>query len=115
MCPKFSDVYLFIYLFIWGFPGGAGGKDAACQCRRQKRCRFDPRVGKIPWSRKWQPDPILISGKFHGQRFLGGYCPWGHEESDTIEHTHKHSHSGGYILRLSTEGMGKNAHLSLFP
>ena len=30
-------------------------------------------------------------------------------------HTHKRSHSGGYILRLSTEGMGKNAHLSLFP
>ena len=28
------------------------GKESACQCRRYKRCRFDPWVGKIPWSRK---------------------------------------------------------------
>ena len=28
------------------------GKESACQCRRCKRCRFDPWVGKIPWSRK---------------------------------------------------------------
>ena len=25
-----------------GFPGGASGKEPACQCRRQKRSRFDP-------------------------------------------------------------------------
>ena len=25
-----------------GFPGGASGKEPACQCRRHKRCRFDP-------------------------------------------------------------------------
>ena len=32
-----------------GFPGGASGKEAACQCRRRKRHRFHPWVGKIPW------------------------------------------------------------------
>ena len=26
------------------FPGGAGGKEPACQCRRHKRHGFDPRV-----------------------------------------------------------------------
>ena len=26
-----------------------------CQCRRPKRCRFNPWVGKIPWRRAWQP------------------------------------------------------------
>ena len=31
-----------------GFQGGASGKEPACQCRRHKRCRFDPWVGKIP-------------------------------------------------------------------
>ena len=31
-----------------GFQGGASGKEPACQCRRYKRCRFDPWVGKIP-------------------------------------------------------------------
>ena len=77
-----------LYVDIVGLPRWHNGKEFTCQCRRHKRCRFDPRVGKIPWSRKWQPDPVFVSGKFHGQRFLGDYCPWGHEESDTIEHTH---------------------------
>ena len=30
-----------------GFPGDMSGKEPACQCRRRKRCRFDPSVGKI--------------------------------------------------------------------
>ena len=37
------------------FPGGASGKEPACQPRRHKRRRFDPWVGKIPWRRAWQP------------------------------------------------------------
>ena len=40
------------------------------QCRRCNRLRFDPWVGKIPWRRKWQPPPVLLPGKFHGQRKL---------------------------------------------
>ena len=32
-----------------GFPAGTREKEAARQCRRLKRCRFDPWVGKIPW------------------------------------------------------------------
>jgi len=35
--------------------------------------RFDPWVGKIPWRRKWQPTPVFLSGKFHGQRNLADY------------------------------------------
>ena len=38
-----------------GLPGGACGKELACQCRRHKRLGFHSWVGKIPWSRKWQP------------------------------------------------------------
>ena len=30
-----------------GFPGGASGKEPACQCRRHKRHRFNPWVRKI--------------------------------------------------------------------
>ena len=30
-----------------GFPGGATGKEPSCQCRRYKKCRFNPWVGKI--------------------------------------------------------------------
>ena len=40
---------------------------------------------KIPWSRKWQPTPVFLSGKVHGQRSLVGYSPWCRKESDTTE------------------------------
>ena len=33
----------------------------------------DPWVQKIPWSRKWQPRPVFMPGKFHGQRGLVVY------------------------------------------
>ena len=60
---------------IEGFPGGASGKEPTCQCRRHRRCRFDPWVGKIPWRRKRQPTPIFLPGKPHGQRSLASYTP----------------------------------------
>ena len=30
----------------------------------------------------------ILAWKFHGQRSLAGYGPWGHKELDTTEHTH---------------------------
>ena len=39
------------------------------------RCEFDPWVRKIPWRRKWQPAPIFLPRKSHGQRSLVGYSP----------------------------------------
>ena len=48
------------------FPGGACDKEPTCQCWRCKRCGFDPWVGKIPWSRKWQPTPVFLPGESHG-------------------------------------------------
>ena len=41
----------------------------------------------IPWSRKWQPTPVLLPGKAHGQRSLAGYSPWGRKELDMTEAT----------------------------
>ena len=29
----------------------------------------------------------ILAWKFHGQKNLVGYRPWGHKESDTTEHT----------------------------
>ena len=69
-------------------PCGSAGKEPACQCRRRKRCRFNPWVGKIPWSTKWQPAPAFLPGKSHGQRNLAGYRPWDHKGSDTTAHAH---------------------------
>ena len=46
-------------------------------------------VRKILWRRKWQPTPVLLPGKSHGQRsMVGSYSPWGHKESDMTERLH---------------------------
>ena len=42
-------------------------KTAVCQDRRPG---FHPWVRMIPLSRKWQPAPVFLLGKFHGQRSL---------------------------------------------
>ena len=73
------------------FPGGASGKEPSCQCRRHKRCGFDPWVRKIPWRREWLPTPVFLPGEFHGQRSLVGYSPWGHKELDRIAVTCMHT------------------------
>ena len=56
-----------------GFPDGTSGK--ACQCKKHKGCGFKSKVGKIPWRRAWQPTPVFLPGKSHGQRSLAGYSP----------------------------------------
>ena len=57
-----------------GLPWWLSGKESACQCRRR---RFYLWVRKIPWRKKWQPTPVFLHGKSHGQRSLVGYSPWG--------------------------------------
>ena len=57
---------------IGGLPRCLSGKESAWQCRRCKRRRFDPSVGKIPCSRKWQLTSVFFPGEFHGWRSLAG-------------------------------------------
>ena len=86
-----------------GLPRWHSGKESACQCRRHKRHGFNPWVRMIPWRRKWQPTPVLLPGKFHGQRSLAGYSPQGHKELDGIDHTHAHT---SRINRFTKYGFG---------
>ena len=58
-----------------GFPDGSG----------KNLPGFNPWIGKIPWRREWLAIPACLPGEFHGQRSLGSYSPWGHEESDMTE------------------------------
>ena len=55
--------------------------------QKTKGCGFDHWVGKIPWSRAWQPTPVFLPGESHEQRSLAGYSPWGHKELDMNEVT----------------------------
>ena len=40
-----------------------------------------------PLEREWQPTPVFLPGKFHGQRSLAGYRLWCCKELDTTEAT----------------------------
>ena len=70
-----------------GFAGGSAIKNLPADAGDAGDTGFDPWVGKIPWSKKWQPTSTLLPGKFHGQGSLVGYRPWGRTESDTTEAT----------------------------
>ena len=54
-------------------PRWLSGKESTFQCRRHRRCGFNPCVRKIAWITKWQPALVFLPGKFHGQRSLAGY------------------------------------------
>ena len=77
-----THIHTDIHTHTHGSPDISDDKASACQWRRPT---FDPWGGKIPWKRKWQPTPVFLPGKSHGQRSLVGYCPWGRKESDTTE------------------------------
>ena len=61
----FLQIYLHTELPRW-----LCGKESTCQCRRP---RFNPWVRKNLWRRKWQPSPVFLPGKSHGERSLVGY------------------------------------------
>jgi len=48
-------------------------------------------TGSIPGSGRspggGNGNPVFLPGKFHGQRSLAGYSPWGRRELDTTDHT----------------------------
>ena len=53
------------------------------------------------WRRQWQPTPLLLPGKSHGQRSLVGHSPWGLEESDMTKRLYFH-----FSLSCIGEGNG---------
>ena len=75
------------------FPGGTGGKEPTCQCRRHKRCGFSPWVGKILWSRTWEPTAVCLPGEPSWTEEPGGYSPWGCRE-DPAEVMSTHTREG---------------------
>ena len=57
-----------------------------------RRHAFGPWIRKIPWRRKWQPTPVFLPEKSHGQRSLAGYSPKDHKQSDMTECLRIHTH-----------------------
>ena len=78
-----------------GLPWWFSGKESTCQSKH-------PWVRKIPRRRKWQPTPVFLPGKSHGQRGLVGCSPWGCRESDTTESL---SNNSWLVLSISRSTM----------
>ena len=59
------------YMYVYGgLPTWLSGKVSSCQRRRRE---VELCVRQIPWRRKWQPTPVILSGKSDGQKSLAGY------------------------------------------
>ena len=54
--------------------------------------------GKIPWRRKWQPIPVFLPGKVHGQRNLVGSSSWDCKKEDATEHCIMYSRMCNWIV-----------------
>ena len=65
---------------ILGFPDSSVGKESTCSAGDPS---LIPEPGRSPAEGKWQPTPVSLPGKPHGQRSLVDCNPWGRKESGT--------------------------------
>ena len=90
----FWNCLQYFVCIVFVFPGGASGKEPACQCRRCKKDKFSPQVMTIPCRRFQQPTPVFLLGESYEQGRLLGYSPQDQKESDITEvaqYTHMYS------------------------
>ena len=79
-------------------------KNPPTKCRRYKRWGFDPWVRKIPWGQAWQPTPVFLTGKSHGQRSMASYTVHRITRSQTLRKRfsmHRCISTTFYLLRHS--------------
>ena len=69
-----------------GFSDGSVVKESACNARDIGNAVLILGSGRTPEG-KWQPTPVFLPEKFHGQRSLVGYSLWGHKVSNTTVHS----------------------------
>ena len=79
-----------------GFPADSAGKESACSAGDTGDTSSVP--GKIPWRRKWQPSPVFLPEKPHGQRNLVGSSPQGRR----VEHDRAPPHHNMHLTDVMT-------------
>ena len=81
-----TNTFTFIYLF--GFPGGADGKESACNAGDPG---LTPGSESSPGEGNGNPLQYSHLENPHGQRSLVGYSPRSRKESDMSEHPSTHT------------------------
>ena len=86
----FQDVALITLIFLpdilpvtpfeWGFPRGSAVESLPMQEMQESMLQS---LGQEDSLGEWQPTPVFLSEKSHGQRSLAGHNPWGRKESVT--------------------------------
>ena len=81
-------------------PGGASGKESACQCRRHRRCRFSP-----GWGRSGEGNGSRLQCSCLENPMDRGACPWrdnpwGCQESDMTQHLSTRAYQFSLIRNL---------------
>ena len=103
-------IILITLLYKYRLPWWLNGKESICQC---KRYRFDPWVRKIPWRKKWQPTPVFLPGKSHGQRSLdgsmGSWGPRGPLEDHGVKKSVRHN-----LMTKTTTKIYMYTHLHIY-
>ena len=78
-------------------PCGSDGKESVCNAGDPGSI---PGLGSSAGEGHGNPTAVLLPGKFHEQRSLTGYSPWGCKELDITEWlTHAHTHTQSKILK----------------
>ena len=85
----FTDFYLGYCHSVLGFPCSISGKEPACQCKRHKRCGFDPQEEGTAtnssiraWRSPWTEEP----GRLWSIGWQRVRLDWSH-----LAHTHTHT------------------------
>ena len=68
-----------------GFPGGTVVKIMPTSAGNARDLGLIPGSGRS-LEYNMATTPVLLPGKFHGQRSLVGCSPWGHKEQHSMEH-----------------------------
>ena len=88
-----------------GFPDGSVVKNLLANTGDPRDADSIPGVRKIPWRREWQPTPVFLPGKSHGQRSLVGYSPWCHRV--------RHNWATEHIMRFAHDYLFNDISVSL--
>ena len=68
-----------------GLPWWLNSKESACQAGDSGLISG---LGRFPWRNIWQPTPVFLPEKSHGQRSLVGYGSWGHRRQRLNHNIH---------------------------
>ena len=95
----------FLWFSYFSFSGGTSGKESTCQCRWCLRDAGSILGSRDPLEKVMATHSSSLAGKFHGQRSLAGYSPWGCKELDTTEHALAHTHTHTHTGKLHTSAL----------